>query len=67
MNAQRATSSIAGLFVLLSVGLAALYNSVDLAHPTWLWFTIFVGLNLFQSGLTGWCLMTSILRRIGLK
>ncbi len=67
MNAQRATSSIAGLFVLLSVGLAAFYNGVDLAHPTWLWFTIFVGLNLFQSGLTGWCLMTSILRRVGLK
>ena len=46
MNAQRATQSIAGFFVLLSVSLAAYYNGVDLAHPTWLWFTIFVGLNL---------------------
>ena len=67
MNAQRATQSIAGFFVLLSVSLAAFYNGVDLAHPSWLWFTIFVGLNLFQSGLTGWCLMTSILRRVGLQ
>ena len=67
MNAQRATQSIAGFFVLLSISLAAFYNGVDLTQPTWLWFTIFVGLNLFQSGLTGWCLMTSILRRVGLS
>lgn len=67
MNAQRATMSIAGLFVLLSIWLASTYNGVDILHPTWLWFTIFVGLNLFQSGITGWCLMTNILRRVGLQ
>jgi hypothetical protein len=31
----------------------------------WLAFTAFVGANLFQSALTRWCLMESILRRLG--
>jgi hypothetical protein len=34
-------------------------------HPYFLWFTVFVGLNLFQSALSGWCPMMSILRRAG--
>ncbi len=33
--------------------------------PYWLWFTAFVGANLFQSALTRWCLMENILRRLG--
>jgi hypothetical protein len=38
--------------------------SLALAHwvnPNWLWFTAFVGANLFQSGITRWCLMEDIL------
>ena len=31
----------------------------------WLWFTAFVGANLFQSSLTGWCLMEDILSKLG--
>jgi len=31
----------------------------------WLWFTVFVGASLLQSGLTNWCLMTTILRKPG--
>jgi hypothetical protein len=50
---------VAGLFVAASV-LLGMY-----AHPYFLWFTLFVGLNLFQSGLTGWCPMMTILRKIG--
>jgi hypothetical protein len=65
MTAERMTRTVAGALILLSVLLASLYNGVALAQPTWIWFTIFVGLNLFQSGLTRWCLMTSILRRVG--
>jgi len=30
-----------------------------------LWFTVFVGANLFQSGLTNWCLMDKILKKAG--
>jgi hypothetical protein len=33
----------------------------------WLAFTAFVGINLFQSGLTKWCLMESIVRKLGIK
>jgi len=66
MNTSRAIRIIAGGFVMLSVALSAVYNSVDLAHPTWLWFTLFVGANLFQSGITRWCLMEIILRKAGI-
>jgi len=33
----------------------------------WLWFTAFVGTNLFQSSLTNWCLMDTLLKRIGVN
>ena len=32
-----------------------------------LWFTVFVGVNLFQSGFTRICPLESILRRFGVK
>ena len=31
-----------------------------------LWFTLFVGLNLFQSAFTDWCPMMAMLRKAGL-
>jgi hypothetical protein len=52
---------IAGLFIAASV-LAGIYG-----HPAFLWFTLFVGLNLTQSAFTGWCPMMSILRRLGVQ
>jgi predicted CDP-diglyceride synthetase/phosphatidate cytidylyltransferase len=50
---------IGGFFVAVSV-LLGMY-----VHPYFFWFTLFVGLNLFQSGFTGWCPMVAILRRLG--
>ena len=50
---------IAGLFVAASV-LLGMY-----VHPYFLWFTLFVGLNLFQSGFTNWCPMMTILKKSG--
>lgn len=47
---------IAGLFIIASVVLG-IYVS-----PHFLWFTLFVGLNLLQSGLTDWCPMMTLLR-----
>ncbi len=47
---------IAGTFVLLSLTLSHYHSEY------WLFFTAFVGLNLFQSGITNWCLMGDILR-----
>jgi len=67
MNTNRAIRIIAGGFIMLSVALSAMYNGVDLTHPTWLWFTLFVGVNLFQSGITRWCLMETILKKLGMK
>lgn len=59
MNVNRTVRLIAGLFVLGSLALAHFVN------PNWLWFTAFVGLNLFQSALTNWCLMDKILIKLG--
>ncbi|GMV23557.1 MAG: hypothetical protein AMXMBFR57_35060 [Acidimicrobiia bacterium] len=50
---------IAGTFVMASV-LLGMY--VD---QRFLWFTLFVGANLFQSALTGWCPMITFLRKAG--
>ena len=50
---------IAGVFVVASV-LLGLY-----VHPYFFWFTVFVGVNLIQSGFTNWCGMMTILRRAG--
>ena len=47
----------AGSFVLLSLLLAWL------VHPAWLAFTAFVGLNLLQSGWTGFCPLERLLGR----
>ena len=61
MNTERWIRIIAGSFILISLALAHWVN------PWWLCFTAFVGLNLFQSGLTRWCLMEIILRKLGVK
>ena len=50
--------AIAGAFVVVSVLLA------HFVSPWWLLFTVFVGLNLFQSAFTRWCPMMSILRKL---
>jgi hypothetical protein len=57
VTVERALRLIAGGFVTLSVLLGIYVNA------NFLWFTLFVGLNLFQSGLTNWCPMMVILRR----
>lgn len=59
MTLERWIRLIAGTFILVSLVLSRLHS------PYWLWFTAFVGLNLFQSALTGWCLMEDILRKLG--
>jgi len=61
MYLERILRLIAGTFVFISLALAYFvsYN--------WLFLTLFVGANLFQSGLTNWCPMMSILRKLGLK
>ncbi len=67
MTAQRLTMTIAGLFILLSLAFGHFQGQFDLSTMSWLWFVIFVGLNLFQSGITKFCLMTNILKMLGAK
>lgn len=61
MNVERTLRLIAGIFILLSVALGWWVS------PWFYLFTAFVGLNLFQSGLTNWCPMMTILRKLGLR
>jgi hypothetical protein len=61
MTIERTLRLIAGIMVLLSVVL-----TVYVSH-WWILFTIFIGVNLLQSGLTNWCPMINILRAFGLR
>ena len=60
MTRERCIRIIAGTFVLASLALGTWVSHY------WYWFTAFVGLNLLQSGFTGWCLMEDILKKIGI-
>jgi hypothetical protein len=66
MTIERMIRIIAGLFVLLSLALGV--QASPIFHSTnWLWFTAFVGFNLFQSGLTRFCPMEMMLKKLGMK
>ncbi len=67
MNAQRMTVTIAGLFILISLALGHMNGQFDVTKFGWLWFVVFVGLNLFQSGITGFCPLTKILTALGVR
>lgn len=59
MTLERWIRLIAGTLIVASVALSYLHS------PMWLWFTLFLGVSLFQSSLTGWCPMEDILRKFG--
>ena len=59
MTVNRYLRMVAGFFVMLSLALAHFH------HPNWLWFTAFVGLNLFQFGFTKFCPLGIILKKLG--
>ncbi len=61
MTVERALRLIAGMFILVSLALGHWVNAY------WYLFTAFVGLNLFQSALTNWCPMMTILRKCGMN
>ena len=65
MTPERTVRIVAGLFVLLSLSLGV--EGSPLFHsPNWLWFTAFVGANLFQSGFTQFCPLEMILKKLGI-
>jgi hypothetical protein len=61
MHRERMIRLIAGSFILVSLALGLFHS------PYWFIFTAFVGVNLFQSSLTGWCLLDDILRKAGVQ
>ena len=61
MNLDRAVLILAGTMTLLSALLVALVS------PWWLLLTTFVGLNLLQSSITGFCPAAVIFRRLGVS
>lgn len=61
MTVERLLRMIAGGLVAASVLLGVYVN------PGFLWFTLFVGVNLFQSSFTQWCPMMTILRKAGVR
>ncbi|TAN84742.1 MAG: DUF2892 domain-containing protein [Gallionella sp.] len=66
MNAERIVRIVAGGFVLLSLSLGVAASPLFVSDK-FLWFTAFVGLNLFQSGFTNFCPLTNILAKFGIK
>ncbi len=56
----------AGTFILLSLALGV--PASPIFHSSyWLWFTAFVGANLFQFGFTKVCPLGWILKKLGVK
>ena len=66
MTTERIVRIVAGAFVLLSLGLGV-PGSPLFVNQNFLWFTAFVGANLFQSGFSCFCPLELILKKLGVK
>jgi hypothetical protein len=66
MTSWKLVRIIAGLLILLSLALGV-SESPLFVSKYWLYFTAFIGINLLQSGMTNWCLMESIMRKLGVR
>jgi hypothetical protein len=66
MTIERIIRIMAGFFVLLSLALG-IPESPVFVSKWFLAFTAFVGLNLLQSGFTGFCPPEKLLVRMGFK
>ena len=67
MTVNRAVSIFAGFMIMLSLALAHFTGQINLGQMSWLWFTLFVGANLFQMGFTGFCPAANIMKAVGFK
>lgn len=61
MTLDRSVMLFAGCMVLLSVVLTTLVS------PLFVWFTVFIGLNLIQSSFTGFCPAARLFKALGVK
>jgi len=60
MNIDRIIFAVAGSLILFSTIMAVLHTLY------WLWFTAFIGANMFQAAFTGFCPMAVILKIFGI-
>jgi len=61
MTLNRTVMMFAGFMVLLSVVLTAFVS------PLWMWLTVFIGVNLVQSSVTGFCPAAMVFKKLGVK
>ncbi len=61
MTIDRVVLAFAGSMILITLLLSQIHS------PYWLWFTAFVGANLVQSSITGFCPLVKILKLLGVK
>lgn len=66
MNVNQLIRIFAGSFIMLSLALGVEASPLFVSQ-NWLWFTLFVGANLFQSGFSRFCPLEIVLRRLGAK
>ena len=66
MTSWQVVRLVEGTFILLSLALGIPGSPIFVSH-WWLAFTACVGANLLQSALTKWCMMESILRKLGVR
>ena len=66
MTSWQLVRMIGGTFILLSLALGV-EGSPIFHSSNWLWFTAFVGVNLLQSSVTGFCPTAVVLRKLGLS
>jgi len=61
MSSERAVLAFAGIMVIASLLLT------HYVHPNFVWLTVFVGANLFQSAFTGFCPAGKVFQKLGFK
>ncbi|GBD43597.1 hypothetical protein HRbin40_01073 [bacterium HR40] len=61
MTVDRAVMLFAGLVILASVALALVHS------PWWLLLTAFVGANMAQAAITGFCPLAILLKKLGVR
>lgn len=61
MTYQRATFMFAGIMIILSVVLT------QMVHPKFVYFTLFIGLNMMQFSISKFCPASWLFKRLGMK
>ncbi len=61
MTLDRSVLAFAGIMTLLSVVLTVYVS------PLFMWFTVFIGVNMLQSAFTGFCPAAMIFKMFGIK